>query len=218
MKAMLFADRALVEDCGSGRPYNPGMIDPGTDPLSALARRILSLDVGSAYTRLVVSGDGNPAARTLLESATPENLLAAFPASRPDASAMLSGLWLWHDWLDASHRISQQNESATGSYWHAIMHRREGDFFNSCYWYARCATHPILPTLTAQARQLLNPMPADKMLVRLTHNGFDHRVFVNLVELVHDNPDDPRRPAAVLLQQLEWRVLFDYCTRMAMGQ
>ena len=202
----------------SNMSYNPGMIDSGTDPLSALARQILALDVGSAYTRLVVSGDGNPAARELLESATPENLLAAFPASRPDASAMLGGLWLWHDWLDASHRISQANDSPTGSYWHAIMHRREGDFSNSCYWYARCEAHPILPTLTVQARQLLNPMPADKMLVRLTHNGFDPRVFVNLVEGVCDNPDDPRRAAVVALQQLEWRILFDHCTRMAAGR
>ncbi len=196
------------------RPYNPAMTDPGIDPLSPLARRILSVDSATAYTRLVVSGDGNAAARGLLDSATPQSLLATFPANPEDASAILSGLWLWHDWLDASHRISQQNQTPTGSFWHAIMHRREGDFSNSCYWYARCTSHPVLTALTSHAGQILGPLPTDKLLLRIIHNGWNPRAFVDLVERVHDNPEDPRHAAAVSLQQLEWRLLFDHCARM----
>ncbi len=62
-------------------------------------------------------------------------------AGRPELAA---GLWLYVDDLDRSHAISQGIENTTGSYWHGIMHRREGDFSNSHYWMRRAAGHPLL--------------------------------------------------------------------------
>lgn len=53
-----------------------------------------------------------------------------------------AGLLLWNDDLDASHTISQGISDATGSFWHAIMHQREGDAGNSKYWWRRTGTHP----------------------------------------------------------------------------
>jgi len=41
--------------------------------------------------------------------------------------------------------------------------------------------------------------------------------FVDLVQQVHESPSDPRYPITVALQQLEWRALFDHCTRGAAG-
>jgi hypothetical protein len=98
------------------------------------------------------------------------------------------------------------------------MHRREGDFSNSKYWYAKCENHPVLPTLASQANDVINPYPADVSILKLSHNGWDSDAFVDLVERVHDKPNDPRRKLAVALQQLEWRLLFDYCTRIASGK
>ena len=46
------------------------------------------------------------------------------------ARCCLSALWLWHDFLDESHAISQEIETTDGSFWHAIMHRREPDYGN----------------------------------------------------------------------------------------
>src|SRR5439155_27265178 len=43
-------------------------------------------------------------------------------------SACLAGLWLWFDYLDESHSLSQDIHTPEGSFWHGIMHRREGDF------------------------------------------------------------------------------------------
>ena len=56
--------------------------------------------------------------------------------------AVLAGLLLWNDDLEASHTLSQNIHSATGSFWHAIMHRREGDAGNSKYWWHRTGAHP----------------------------------------------------------------------------
>lgn len=186
-----------------------------TDNLSAFAHELLQLDAASAYRALVVSGEGNPRAKALLESATPGRLLMKPPTRADEAEGLLAGLWLWHDWLEPSHAISQGIASATGSFWHAILHRREGDFSNSKYWYARAKGHAILPSLSARASALINPLPVDKSLLRLVYNGWSPEAFVDLVEQVAQTPDDPRHGVMVALQQLEWRALFDQCARQA---
>ena len=191
---------------------------PVTDALSPLGYEILAIDKDRAYTELVVSGDGNRRAAEKLREAAPADLLTRPAVSQSDAQSMLAGLWLWHDWLDSSHVISQSVHTASGSLWHAIMHRREGDFSNAKYWLARCREHPVFRAMAPYAGDILNPLPADKMLLRLGKNGWDPEAFVDFVEEMASKPKDPRRNAAVMLQKLEWRLLFDYCTRAATGQ
>jgi len=192
-------------------------MDDPTDPLSPLGRKLLKLDP-AAYGELVPRGSGNAAARDLLESTQPADLVAGKMIRPDDAQAMLAGLWLYFDFLDESHTISQSLENPTGSFWHAIMHRREGDFGNSKYWYARCQNHPSLATLAAAAAKHVNQMPADKSLLRLVASGWNTSAFVDLVQAVHGSPSDPRHALAVALQRLEWQILFDHCTRAAAGR
>ena len=67
-------------------------------------------------------------------------------------SLALCGLWLLAGDLDRSHSISQNIASTDGSFWHGIMHRREGDFGNAKYWFQRVGAHPVLdqlPSLSA---------------------------------------------------------------------
>ncbi len=194
------------------------MLTVSLDHLSPLARSVLKMNVTDAYTTLVPTGSGNTEARDALSGATPAQMLSSAPVNGDEAAAILSGLYLWHDLLDESHKVSQSLNTTSGSMWHAIMHRREGDFSNSKYWYARCENHPLLPTLAAQANEVINPFPADVQVLKLTHNGWDSDAFVDLVQRVHKTPDDPRYKLAVALQQLEWRLLFDHCTRAASGK
>ena len=193
------------------------MTQSSLDHLSPTARTLLKSNVVDAYTKLVVHGAGNTDAYAQLKQLTQDNVLSKKPSNLDEAAALLSGLWLWHDCLDESHKVSQQLQTSSGSFWHAIMHRREGDFSNSQYWYARCQNHPALPTIAAQANEVINPFPADKQILKLTVHGWNADAFVDLVEAVCDKPDDPRHKLAVALQQLEWRVLFDHCMRAAIA-
>jgi len=187
------------------------------DFLSAKAREALRLDALTAYSKLVPSSKGPDIAHALLQALAVDQLLNQFTFDPQAGRAMLAGLWLWHDFLDESHALSQQIDSPTGALWHAIMHRREGDFSNSKYWLARCKDHPIYASLAVRADDVIRSYPADKSVFRLTSQGWNAGALVDLVETVHNKPADPRHRLAVSLQQLEWRLLFDHCTRSAAG-
>ena len=185
--------------------------------LSDVARQALNLRPAEAYARLVVHGSGSPEAKQALDRLRPEQLLNRPVRSADDAKCLLSGLWLWHDWLDLSHEISQSVHTPSGSYWHAIMHRREGDFSNAKYWYARCRHHPVLRDVAARAEGTFSGQHGARDLQHLIDDDWDADGFVDVVEAVHRKPDDPLYPAAVKLQRMEWQALFDHCARNAVG-
>ena len=84
-----------------------------------------------------------------------QRVLSVDPAPAwPGGKALRAGLLLWNDALDASHTLSQGIESPTGSYWHGIMHRREGDLDNAGYWFRRVGTHPVFEEVQAAALRI----------------------------------------------------------------
>src|SRR5256885_982720 len=104
---------------------------PGIDRLSEMARAALRVNAANAYTKLFVAEPGNGEAHGLLSALTTANVLSAASSNPAEAAGVLAGLWLWHDFLGESHKIAQSLATPSGSMWHAIMHRREGDFSNS---------------------------------------------------------------------------------------
>lgn len=82
--------------------------------------------------------------------------LAAFtlPGDPDMVKALHSALWLYHDFLDESHEISQELHTPTGSLLHAVMHRREPDAWNSKYWLRRVGDHPVYAEIGVAAKEL----------------------------------------------------------------
>jgi hypothetical protein len=186
-----------------------------TSLLTEAGRNLLTLNAPNAYRRLVVDGDGDPAARERLKRLTPTTVLAKPIVRSDEGQAVLGGLWLWHDWLDESHTISQGIQTATGSYWHAIMHRREGDFSNSKYWYAKCRRHPVAGEMAKKAADIVRQAPGGQKLSAVLSGGWDPDAFVDLAEEASSIEGDPRMEALIALQRAEWECLFELSCQAA---
>jgi hypothetical protein len=162
------------------------------------------------------AGQPDPAIRTQLEALSDEDALAPHRVrDRGMADACRAGLWLYYNFLDESHAISQELHTPTGSYWHALMHRREPDFANSAYWFRRVGTHPVYEPLHAAAAELAADAPPDAAFLR-TQAAWEPFAFVDLCSatLVGRVPCEE---LCRLIQKREWELLFDWCYRQAVG-
>ena len=167
-------------------------------------------------------GPGQPI-REMREKLADISLDAAFAphkiADREMAQACLAGLWLRFNFLDESHSISQEIHDPTGSFWHAIMHRREPDYENSKYWFRRVGDHEIFPALCTAAKDVGAASAKDTKLDRAaqylaTQEHWDPFRFVDLVAaaaLENGSSADLCRQ----IQLREWQLLFDFCYRQA---
>ncbi len=126
------------------------------------------------------------------------------------AEACLAGLWLHHSFLAESHELSQELHSAEGSYWHAIMHRREPDYENSKYWFRRVANHEIFPALAEQVEQLVPPSERSFAGPVLNSNKWDPFAFVDLCRQAR-SAGAAEQKLCQQIQQIEWRLLFAHC-------
>lgn len=149
-------------------------MDAATALENSLSELFKALPLNQAMGSLVVS--------------TPNVALANLVSGISAPAPVLAGLWLYVDDLDRSHSISQEIHTPTGSYLHAIMHRREGDFWNSKYWFRKVGDHPTIAQI-----------------------GYDPFLFVD------DCEADRGKDAAHLveLQRREWKALFDLCVMEA---
>lgn len=149
--------------------------------------------------------------------------IAAQPiVDRRAAACCRAGLWLAGDFLDESHAISQSIETPSGSYWHGLMHRREPDPDNAKYWFRRVRHHPIFESLAAAARSATLTAAATAGIAAgpaaflATQTVWDPSRFVDLCERFRDAGDSGERLCREIAW-IEWRLLFDYCHRQALG-
>jgi len=134
------------------------------------------------------------------------------------ARACQAGLWLWFDFLDESHNLSQELPTATGSYWHGLMHRREPDYGNAKYWFRRVGDHPAYVTLHTEAARLANSAddldPAARFLQQQA--AWDPFAFIDLCESAASGQarcaDFCRH-----VQKREWQILFTYSFDQALA-
>jgi hypothetical protein len=119
--------------------------------------------------------------------ATTSYLAADAVAGHNGHPELQAALWLYVDDLERSHTISQCIAGPVGAYWHGIMHRREGDFWNAKYWLRQASG------------------------IDLSIDGYDPVRFVDHVEAAKGaNPAD-----LVEMQRKEWMALFTYCMERA---
>lgn len=185
-----------------------GQIDAHTDVVSLLSpysAKHWSPERG--YDKLVVDSPSD-GADTAADCAEP--LRTGSVHQQKMATAAIS---LWNDDLPTAHAVFQADDSADASLWHAILHRREGDFSNSKYWLARAGAHPVYPVLTRLAAPLLTSPDVASVFLPLKRAGWSAPGFADAVRQLVETDDPAGRSLAVHLQRLEWQALFYHCAR-----
>ncbi len=138
-----------------------------------------------------------------LDVAAVEARVAAFVAAMPRAAHAIGHLraaaLLWNDRLDASHAVSQDLSDADAAWLHGIMHRREPDYGNAKYWFARVGRHPAYAALAEAARDAGLP------------GGWDADAFIDRVEAAQAGTE-PTAPL-IALQAREFAVLVEHLLR-----
>lgn len=143
-----------------------------------------------AFDQYTVSGPDSKM-ESILRNMTAEDFFPGGIGDRDLAQCCLAAMWLLHNFLDQSHEISQQVYSPEGSYWHGIMHRLEGDFSNSKYWYRKVGDHPVFATMRDGG----------------TWNPYN---FVDQCESLKFGGDESAK-AVQTIAVSEWKALFEYC-------
>ena len=164
------------------------------EPIEHVLRPLFdALPVSRAMDRLLVNGQGPSDHAPLVAE------LIDDPAIR-ERPTIQAGLWLYVDDLEKSHAISQNLSRPSGSFWHAIMHRREGDFSNSHHWYRKAGQHPAMNRIDTSG----GGGGAGTAI-----GTYDPHAFVDRVErAVHHSSDSPD---LVAMQRMEWVALFQWC-------
>ena len=180
------------------------------------ARELIEKAEAAALPKTLNVGTPVAEALPLLRAMTDQTLSQNRRVRMPhDAEALHAGLWALFDYFTESHDLAQKIATPSGSYWHAILHRREPDFSNAKYWFDRVGEHPVGPELLDDAREITAAAgPAGKPLHEqlLSQTAWNGAWFVDRCAAA----GDPATTAVLLnLQRREWALLFDYNFRKA---
>ncbi|MEM9702035.1 MAG: hypothetical protein AAF907_06290 [Planctomycetota bacterium] len=126
---------------------------------------------------------------------TPGDRLLRDHPGRP-ALIVKAGLLLLHGDLDHAHRLVQSFEGdRDADAWHALVHRLEGDYGNSGYWWSRVGDHPFFNCL------------AKEHYVR----RWDPQAFTERYRTVLRNGTDEERSLVKATQAAEFALLLRHC-------
>ncbi|WP_274649332.1 hypothetical protein [Paenibacillus humicola] len=136
--------------------------------------------------------------------------------------ALIAGLYLRNDSLSRSHSYAQEIEDdVTGAYWHGLMHRMEGDYWNSKYWFRRVGSHAAMKNVCERTAGYLrgeanlDALPAgavrDKLGSLAQARSWDAALFVDLVEQqVQGRAPEAARSVLEEIQRIELSELYAY--------
>jgi len=130
------------------------------------------------------------------------------PIKNAEMFALVRGGLLYAaDAIHEAHVIFQEAKGDLGSYWHGMMHRREGDFDNARYWFRRAGVLPVFGAMHRAA--------SETSAVMARQSNWDPYLFTGECEQARHGETESLKELAGL-QRVEFEVLFEYCWRKAL--
>jgi hypothetical protein len=152
--------------------------------------------------RLRPTEPGSPDALRSIRNAEEKDLTGgAVLADVTYPKLIRAGLLYAYDGIDESHRIIQEIGSTQASYWHGMIHRREGDFENARYWFRRTGKLGVFPEMHARAAEVSSLMGRQE--------NWDPYILVGQCEQARFG-GDVNQKELVALQKIEFQVMFDH--------
>ena len=142
----------------------------------------------------------------------------SFPLDENVAPLLKCVAFLWHDHHDAAHDLCQDNHSLEGSFLHAMVHRREPDYWNAKYWFRKVEMHPVFIPLAQDAVQEIRSSKLETLTNQVVPGGiWDAFGFVDAVEQAAAKAfKDPTTPVLRQIQRLEFDHLTGHLLRLGL--
>ena len=162
--------------------------------MNSTTQKLISADAIADFARQMDPHmqNGNHSVSESLRAIDANQLFESAITDHEMAACCHAGIWLLHNFLDESHTICQDVDTPEGSYWHAIVHRIEGDFSNAKYWVRRAGQHQVFEDV------------ADSI-----GRNFDPFAFVDQCQ--QEYRDGGLSDETQAFAYTEWKALFDYC-------
>ena len=157
---------------------------------------------------LTQSAEPEAQALTELQAHSPESLFPQVRNAEVAYSALLLRLGAW----EASHDLTNDDESPEGCFLHAIIHRMEPNLSNSAYWWRKLGQHTVFPQLHARAQEILSEHSVRDWELKA---AWDPLLFNKWCEQAQRSPGSEREKAALAIQQAEWELLFNWSAERA---
>ena len=185
---------------------------------STIVKEIITeLESRNPFPPLSPTKEWSSTLTTRLENYSLGELFDGFAVTDSEfGNCVRSGLLLWNDALDSSHKIVQNIGTKTGNYWHAIMHRRESDYSNAKYWFGRVGKHPIYFQLLCYAQELSQTEQLEEYTKILESNDeWNPAQFVDWCQAA-TNSEDNKKTFLEQIQLKELQLLIDFSCKNAL--
>ena len=186
---------------------------------STIVKEIITeLESRDPFPPLSPTNEWSSTLTTRLENYSLGELFDGFAVTDSEfGNCVRSGLLLWNDALDSSHKIVQNIGTKTGNYWHAIMHRRESDYSNAKYWFGRVGKHPIYFQLLCYAQELSQTEQQEEYTKILESNDeWNPAQFVDWCQAATNSEDNKKIFLLEQLQLKELQLLIDFSCKNAL--
>lgn len=160
--------------------------------------------------KLIPSEPVNYALVRHIQGADDAEIAGDLPIKNAEMFALVRGGLLYAlDAIPEAHVVFQDAKGDLGSYWHGMIHRREGDFDNARYWFRRSGILPVFSDMHRAASAFSALMARQANWDPYLFTGECEQARFGETEGLND---------LVALQRVEFELLFDYCWRKSGGE